>query len=245
MGYLDSTTVTVDAVLTKKGRQILSQNGAALNVSHFTLSDQGVDYTLWNPDHPSGSAFYGTAIENMPNPEASPHSQYYYNRGILMTLGKNTIALPAMELSTDTIRIEQNMVPQPVTATVVGFAGGGALGTTALYGGQNVVSGEGIQVIIPDTNYLTVSNGGTAYDITGNALSFVAEQQIPTAKIYEMLGKGPSYDVTFQPAANLKEDKTLTITIVHLATGAYRNLEVTVAANFDSRRRTSPSATKG
>jgi hypothetical protein len=70
MGYLDNSSITVDAVLTKKGREIL-KNGGNLNISSFTLSDTGVDYTLWNPDHPSGSAFYGEAIENLPMLEAS------------------------------------------------------------------------------------------------------------------------------------------------------------------------------
>ena len=64
MGYLDNTSVTVDAVLTKKGREILSR-GQQLNITSFTCSDEGVDYTLWNPDHPSGSAYYGEAIENL------------------------------------------------------------------------------------------------------------------------------------------------------------------------------------
>jgi hypothetical protein len=66
MGYLDSDTITVDAILTKKGRQIISQGGG-LNINTFTLSDTGVDYTLWNADHPSGSAYYGEAIEQILN----------------------------------------------------------------------------------------------------------------------------------------------------------------------------------
>ena len=71
MGYLDSTTVTVDAVLTKQGRKIISE-GSPLDITHFTLSDTGVDYTLWNADHLSGSAFYGSAIDDLPMVEALP-----------------------------------------------------------------------------------------------------------------------------------------------------------------------------
>ena len=51
MGYLDNSSITVDAVLTKKGREIL-KDGGNLNITSFTLSDTGVDYTLWNTDHP-------------------------------------------------------------------------------------------------------------------------------------------------------------------------------------------------
>ena len=76
MGYLDNSTIVVDAVLTKQGRKLLAL-GQGLNISYFTLTDTGVDYSLWNPDHPSGSAYYGEAIENLPNLEALPNSAYF------------------------------------------------------------------------------------------------------------------------------------------------------------------------
>ena len=44
MGFLDNSTVTVDAILTKKGREILA-NGGDLNITKFALSDEEVDYT--------------------------------------------------------------------------------------------------------------------------------------------------------------------------------------------------------
>ena len=65
MGFLDNSSIVVDAVLTKQGRELL-KDGKSLEISSFTLSDTGVDYSLWNPDHPDGSAFYGEAIENLP-----------------------------------------------------------------------------------------------------------------------------------------------------------------------------------
>ena len=97
MGYLDNSSVTVDAVLTKKGREIL-KDGGNLNITSFTLSDTGVDYTLWNPDHPSGSAYYGEAIENLPMLESSVHAEYNL-RNRLISLNQNTVAIPALILS--------------------------------------------------------------------------------------------------------------------------------------------------
>ena len=97
MGYLDNSSITVDAVLTKKGREIL-KNGGNLNITSFTMSDTGVDYTLWNPDHPSGSAFYGEAIENLPMLEASVHAEYNL-RNRLISLNQNTVAVPAIQLN--------------------------------------------------------------------------------------------------------------------------------------------------
>ena len=99
MGYLDGSSVTVDAVLTKKGREILADPAKGnLNITSFTCSDTGVDYTLWNPDHPSGSAFYGEAIENLPMLEASVHSEYSLSNR-LVTLHQNTISLPSLNMS--------------------------------------------------------------------------------------------------------------------------------------------------
>ena len=101
MGYLDNSSITVDAVLTKKGREIL-KDGKNLNITSFTLSDSGVDYTLFNSDHPSGSAFYGEAIENLPQLEASVHAEYNL-RNRLITLPKGTKSLPSLSIGgTDT-----------------------------------------------------------------------------------------------------------------------------------------------
>jgi len=55
MGYLDNRTITVEAILTKKGRELLSKGRQFFNISQFALSDDEVDYHLWNPAHPSGS----------------------------------------------------------------------------------------------------------------------------------------------------------------------------------------------
>ena len=64
MGYLDNSTVTVDAILTKKGRELLAKNNT-LGITKFALSDDEIDYTLWNPKHPLGSNYYGIVIENI------------------------------------------------------------------------------------------------------------------------------------------------------------------------------------
>ena len=96
MGYLDNSTIVVDAVLTKQGRKLLAL-GQGLNISYFTLTDTGVDYSLWNPDHPSGSAYYGEAIENLPNLEALPNSAYFM-RNNLLSLSRDVRAMPYVTL---------------------------------------------------------------------------------------------------------------------------------------------------
>ena len=61
MGYLNNQVITVDAILTKKGRQLLAQNDGTFRITQFALADDEIDYTLYNPNHPSGSA-RGTAV---------------------------------------------------------------------------------------------------------------------------------------------------------------------------------------
>jgi hypothetical protein len=76
MGILDNDTVVVDAILTKIGRQKLA-NGQPLGITKFSFGDTGVDYTLYNPDHPSGSDSYGTAITSLPMLEAVPDDNVF------------------------------------------------------------------------------------------------------------------------------------------------------------------------
>jgi len=94
MGYLDNTSITVDAILTKRGRELLSQGGlGAFNITQFALGDDEIDYTLFNEDHPNGSQFSGEAIENMPLIEAIPdEGNIMIHR--LITLNSGTSKLP-------------------------------------------------------------------------------------------------------------------------------------------------------
>ena len=65
MGYLNNTTRVLDAILTKKGREILSSGGDFI-VDKFALGDDEIDYALWDTTHTSGTDFYGAAIDNLP-----------------------------------------------------------------------------------------------------------------------------------------------------------------------------------
>ena len=69
MGFLDNTSISVDAILTKVGRRRLSQG--TFNITRFALSDEEIDYKLYDVTHPNGSDSYGAVIENMNLIEAS------------------------------------------------------------------------------------------------------------------------------------------------------------------------------
>jgi hypothetical protein len=106
MGYLSNTSVVVDAILTDKGRQLLAQNDGSFQITQFSLSDDEVDYMLYNPNHPSGSAFYGEAIENMPIIQAFPEANEIMKYK-LITLPRGTAKLPVVTVGYNTIILKQ------------------------------------------------------------------------------------------------------------------------------------------
>ena len=109
MGFLNNTTVTVDAILTKKGRELLAQGTNAFNITKFALADDEVDYRLYDTSHPNGTDYYGAVIEAMPLLEAFPDENHVM-RYKLVTLPKNTQKMPVL-----------NIQPASITFT----AGGG------------------------------------------------------------------------------------------------------------------------
>ena len=126
MGYLNNTIVTVDAILTKKGRELLAQGAGAFNITKFALSDDEIDYTLYNPSHPSGSAYYGEAIENMPLLEAFP-DETQIMKYKLTTATRGTYILPFIASVAGNYKIVQAN-SQTITPTT---SRGGSLGNVA------------------------------------------------------------------------------------------------------------------
>ena len=106
MSYLSSTSVVVDAILTKKGRELLARNDGSFRITQFSLSDDEIDYTLYNPNHPSGSAFYGEAIEAMPILQAYPNDQEIMKYK-LITLPRGTAKLPVIDIGYNAISLRQ------------------------------------------------------------------------------------------------------------------------------------------
>lgn len=102
MAYLNNNTQVVDAVLTNKGRELLATG--QFNVTKFALADDEIDYTLYDSNHPLGSAFYGTAIENLPVTEAVP-DETLLMRYKLVTLPSNTKQIPKIVLGTTAIEV--------------------------------------------------------------------------------------------------------------------------------------------
>jgi hypothetical protein len=127
MGYLNNAVVTVDAILTKKGRQLLAKNDGSFRITQFALADDEIDYTLYNPNHPSGSSYYGEAISNMPLLEAFP-DETQIMKYKLVTLPRGTAKMPILDLGYSAIVIKQG-ASLAITPQTLNYFGGNTFET--------------------------------------------------------------------------------------------------------------------
>jgi len=122
MGYLDNTSITVDAILTMKGRELLARNDGSFDITQFALGDDEIDYTLFNENHPNGTQYAAEAIENMPLIEAIPNGQNML-LSKLITLSRNTSAIPNITTNFTngiSIRKGQTVTISPTTYNLQG-----------------------------------------------------------------------------------------------------------------------------
>ena len=131
MGYLNNSVITVDAILTTKGRQALASNDGSFRITQFALADDELDYTLYNPSHPSGSAYYGQAIDGMPLLEAFPEESQIM-KFKLATLPRGTAKLPILNVGYTAITLQQGAVIA-ITPQTLNYLGNDQVFETAGY----------------------------------------------------------------------------------------------------------------
>jgi hypothetical protein len=167
MGYLNNTVVTVDAILTTKGRQLLAQNDGSFRITQFALADDEIDYTLYNPNHPSGSAYYGEAIINMPLLEAFPNETQVMKYK-LTTLPRGTAKLPILAIPTNIVLKQgQSQVITPQTLNYFGANTFEQSGYTFTISDVRLTSTfEGVGINTPNAQALN-----TAVQTTGTVVS--------------------------------------------------------------------------
>lgn len=159
MGYLSNSLISIDAILTTKGRQLLAQNDGSFKITQFALADDEIDYTLYNPNHPSGSAYYGEALINMPLLEAFPQENQVMKYK-LTTLPRGTAKLPILDLGYSAIIIKQG-ASLAITPQTLNYLGGNTYessGYTAIVSDVRLFSTfEGIGINNPQSQQLNSS----------------------------------------------------------------------------------------
>ena len=184
MGILNPQYVTVDAILTKKGRELLARNDGSFQITQFSLADDEIDYTLYNPLHPSGSAFYGEAIEAMPVIEAFPNESQIM-RYKLVTLPRGTSKLPVLNIGYNSIILKQgaSLTITPQTLNYLGttstFEANGYIATVADSRLLSAFQGTGIDITAAGITGLNTTTGtvlslsqiGTSFTLTGTTIN--------------------------------------------------------------------------
>tara|TARA_Y100000114_G_scaffold144964_1_gene154141 strand:+ start:1274 stop:1942 length:669 start_codon:yes stop_codon:yes gene_type:complete len=217
MGYLNNSVITVDAILTTKGRELLAKNDGSFRITQFALADDEIDYTLYNPTHPSGSAYYGEAIDGMPLLEAFPE-QNQIMKYKLATLPRGTAKLPVLDIGYTAITLQQGaqLAITPQTLNYLGndqtFETSGYACTVADVRLLNSFNATGI-----NTEAAAASNATATTTLGTNVSSTVTGTQINlrATTVNTLYGSGQSSIVT-------------TLTVVGLDSGARITVPLTV-----------------
>ena len=207
MAYIDSQTITVDAVLTKKGRELLAKDGN-LNITAFALADDEIDYTLYQPNHPNGSAFYDIALRNTPvfEPLTDETQVMKYK---LVTLNQGVTSIPVITISQDKILVTKDYTGDIIINPSTNPAYNLQAGYTAILGNKNV----GI-LIVQQTNAVN--------SVANTVPTFAGDINIASAQVVV----GNSF--RFVPNSGLSQTTTTNLTIIGNESGGSTSIEVTV-----------------
>ena len=204
MAYLDNSEITVDAILTKKGREKLA-SGQGLNITKFALGDDEIDYTLYEPAHPKGSAYYDAAIRAIPVTEASPDETQVLKYK-LVTLPKGTTKIPKVEFGVNAILVNQRSGQVSLTPT-----------TSPSGNGQS-----GYTIVLANKNAGSIVGSGIAAG-TGTIPVFLGDEITTTAAVERGL------TFSFIPNPNTTQTIKTTITVYGNETGGSQTIPVTVS----------------
>ena len=216
MGYLNNQVITVDAILTKKGRELLAQNDGSFRITQFSLADDEIDYTLYNPNNPSGSAYYGEAIDNMPLLEAFPDESQIMKYK-LATLPRGTAVLPVIDLGLSAVTLKQG-ASIAITPQTLNYLGASTANETSGYSAtiadvrtMATFNGVGIQ-----TTAATQQNTTSTTTFGTNVSSTVIGSQINL--------RATTVNTLFSSNSQLNT----TLTVVGLDSGARLTIPVTI-----------------
>ena len=175
MAYINNEIITVDAVLTKKGRELLAAQGG-LNITAFALSDDEIDYRLYQPNHPQGSAYYDLAIRNTPVFEAfTDETQVLKYK--LVTLPSGQTSIPVISLGQSSINVDSNYKGQVVINPSTNPVYNTTLGYTAILSNKNAgtIIGQQLQTNATATipSYIGDVSSTTAQTALGLSFIFV------------------------------------------------------------------------
>lgn len=207
MGYLANSTVTVEAILTKKGRELLAR-GQGFDITQFAVADDEIDYSLWAPTHPLGTAYYGIIIESLPLVEAVP-DETQVMRYKLVSLPRGTNQIPIISLGFTSISLQFGVNNSfPIRPTTSQGLNGPGFGYTA---------------ILFDSDSAVLVGTGLPSNFSASTPAFFGDTSTANATVAVGL------EFTLTPK-NVSSDTQTQISIIGNQSGASITIPVTVKA---------------
>jgi len=100
MGFLDNSgDIILDVVLTDHGRMLLAKGDGSFQITKFALSDEEVDYSLYDRNHLSGSAYYDLDILQTPILEAFTNNSSTMKTRLQTYTNMELLFLPVLRLN--------------------------------------------------------------------------------------------------------------------------------------------------
>jgi hypothetical protein len=95
MAFLDSSTAVIDAILTRKGRELLARNDGTFQITKFAFGDDEINYQLYDA---TKSTDQDADILNLPvlEPISNENIALLYR---LITLPKGTLKIANLQIS--------------------------------------------------------------------------------------------------------------------------------------------------
>ena len=101
MAFLDNSgDIILDAVLTSEGRRRLARGDGSFSIKKFALGDDEIDYSLYEKNHASGSAYYDLKILQTPVLEAITNSNSGLKSHLVSIIDERKFYMPTLILNT-------------------------------------------------------------------------------------------------------------------------------------------------
>jgi len=109
MAFLDNSgDIILDAVLTDAGRKRLAEGNGSFRITKYAFGDDEIDYSNYNPNHTSGSAYYDLEVLQTPILEAFTNNTATMKSKLVTLTNNNLLYMPVIVLNTVNATNEAN-----------------------------------------------------------------------------------------------------------------------------------------
>ena len=172
MGFLDNSgDIILDAVLTDLGRERMARGDGSFRISKFAVGDDEIDYSKFNKNSPSGSAYYDLDILQTPLLEAFTDNAGQLKSKLVTIPRNNLLYLPILKLVNGTVNdglvttdnsslSSDNIMYVTTTVGTSTMVGTSSLDCCEeLYVRKGVVRGDGMMTSNQNTSMFVIDQG--------------------------------------------------------------------------------------